>query len=137
MAHAHPRAVQRELSIKIVPGTEVLWFGTADQLKGEGLIPPGFEWPTDHGCKWWEAVGFRMIIVRDEKHSNGPDTWCLSRRVLDGLDLPAMPEAIERNKANMRKANSSAARLRADLFAISQRDGSFQSFKALVIGGAQ
>jgi hypothetical protein len=140
MAHAQIRAAKREISINIIAGLEDKWFGTADQLTAEGLIPPGFKWPTDHGCKWWEAVGFRYIIVRDAANPKGPDIWCLRRSVLalESLDfLPAMSHALERNKASLRNFNSPATRLEERRFGAAQLDASFQSFKALAIGGAQ
>ena len=87
---------EHDLTIDIYPRGYVMWVGTSEQLRDEGLIPQDFSWPHAFDWKVWTADGFEFMLWRSRPEgAKGPkrlwaavDNWSLRRRLesqpLDG-----------------------------------------------------
>lgn len=76
-AVGQPAAVQRELRIQIWEGEYVELIGTAADLRAEGVIPEGFEWPQANRDSRWQSGRFDYWLRRSrpEGHKGPMRSW--------------------------------------------------------------
>lgn len=69
--------VSTELRIGLVRDECVFYEGSEAQIREEGVVPSGFEFPLGATSKRWEANGFEFVLrrVRPEGHKGPKRSW--------------------------------------------------------------
>ncbi len=135
-----------ELRIHICAGNCVNFVGAAEQLREEGLIPPGFEWPHADHLKSWEAGGLEYVLRRQRPEGHKGHRW--SWHKLDSWRLLVRVGRRDSGWEFQRRLDLAAAELLRHLtpqserawalevhrYWTAQQDAAFQAFKAKVPG---
>lgn len=148
-APAAASVIEPELHIEIWPDDFVFYTGSAAQLRAEGLMPDGFEWPKAAETHHWSAGGFDYWLRRMRpKGHKGPmrswlvmDNWLLRVHVTGRDRQWTIRRALERKSEDLRamyfRQTAEGARqweAACSRYFQALDDKRFQAFKALVPG---
>ncbi|PNG46554.1 hypothetical protein WDL1CHR_04870 [Variovorax sp. WDL1] len=71
-----PEIGASDLQITITPRACVTWAGSIEQLRAEGLIPPGIELPKLDQPQTWNAGGHKFSLHRSRPEWEKGRAWC-------------------------------------------------------------
>lgn len=140
-----------DLRVAITPRDADWWYGTSAQLRAEGLIPEGFEWPTGKDHRHWTVGPFEYWLIRHRPDDfKGPrmswltlDSWRV-RRTVAGHKGSAHPGwhlagiyAAEQALAAERFRQTSAWDREYAAWREAQKDVAYQTFRAIFIPEAK
>lgn len=123
----------------MLPRVSVDWYGSRSQLEDEGLIPAGFEWPSDRRPKQLAVPGFDVDVQRTRPPgrkgpmSNRWDYWRLSCRLADraGMGHDAYVSAAGMKQEQWLQSPAGADMRRRH--AVAMADIRFQRFKQVAL----
>lgn len=108
-----PELIASDVHIEIWERARSYWYGAAEQLKSEGLIPDGFSWPKGRNSKHWDDQVFHYSLVRSRPLGfKGPmkawavdgDWWCMDIGLLKDMGTGLGKAVIYEKRRELERA---------------------------------
>ncbi|PRX32232.1 hypothetical protein B0G75_104253 [Paraburkholderia sp. BL18I3N2] len=137
-----------ELTILLRPSdiAMAVYVGTRAQLEGEGVIPPGTEWPTGFASVCWQANGIDFCLKRErpegakgrQREFVECDNWWLrvTNPRLNWPDESIRLQYMKLGRLLYQRTQEGIAALNRqhEMYWSARRDEKYQAFKALIPG---